>query len=126
MTKRTINHTLKASGMEIVFAMPDLYQLILSNIKAPNPMTARIIELLEGYGLLGTSTPAQRAQYAQETLMAAIELASLCLVSPKLVLDREPDESAGEVGPSAFAHGDWSEMGRLFRANPESATDQHS
>ncbi len=125
MTKRTIHHTLKASGMDIVFAMPDVYQLILSNIKAPNPMTARIIELLEGYGLIGTTTPAQRAVYAQETLMAAIELASLCLVSPKLVLDREPDESAGEVGPSAFAHGDWAEMGRLFRANPEPATDQN-
>lgn len=126
MTQRTIHHKLKASGMDIVFAMPDVYQLILSNIKAPNPMTARIIELLEGYGLIGTTTPAQRTQYAQETLMAAIELASLCLVSPKLVLDREPDESAGEVGPAAFAHSDWAEMGRLFRSNPEPTANQDS
>jgi hypothetical protein len=123
MSKRTITHILKGSGMEIVFSMPDLYQLVLSNVKAPNPMTSRIMELLEGYGLVGATTAAQRTAYAQETYLAAVELASLCLVNPKLVLDREPDESAGEVGPSAFAHGDWAEMGRLFRANPTANTN---
>lgn len=126
MTKRTITHTLRGSGMEVTFQMPNLYTLILSHIKIPNPSTARILELLEGAGLLSTATPAQQAAYARDTLMGAMELASLCLVEPRLVLDREPGE--GEVGPEAFAHSDWGELLSIFRADPykPAAADQKS
>jgi hypothetical protein len=123
--KRTVTHTLRGSGMTVTLAMPNLYQLIASSIKVPNPMTARIIELLEGSGLLSTATPAQQAAYARDTLMGAMELAALCLTQPRLVLDRDPGE--GEVGPEAFAHSDWGELLALFRANPaRPAADQGS
>jgi hypothetical protein len=121
MTTRTRTIVLKASGMEVTISMPNLYQLVASHTKSANPMTARIIELLEGYGLIGPSTAAQRAQLAQDTLLGAMELASLCLVKPKLRLDATSERPLldGEVGPEAFAYNDWTELLRLFRGDPE-------
>lgn len=121
MTQRTRTITLQSSGMEVTIAMPNLYQLLASHVKLPNPMTGRIIELLEGAGLYGKSTPEQIAAYNRDTLMGAMELASICLVKPKLVLDREPGE--GEVGPQAFAHSDWAELLALFRSDPPKPAD---
>jgi hypothetical protein len=116
MTQRTRTIILQGSGQTVEFAMPNLYQLVASHAKHLNPMTARIIELLEGYGPQPSASKEQRDAYARDSLMGAMELASLCLVSPRLVLDREPGE--GEVDPSAFAYSDWGELMRLFRGDP--------
>ena len=114
--KRTRTITLRGSGMVVEFAMPNLYQILGSNAKV-NPMTGRIVELLEGYGPGISATPDQRTAYARDTLLGAMELASLCLVKPKLVLDREPADDS-EIGPEAFAHADWAELLALFRGDP--------
>lgn len=126
MPVRTRTIILKASGMEVTISMPNLYQLVASHAKTPNPMTGRIIELLEGYGLVGASTPKQREKLAQDTILGVVELASLCLERPKLILDRAPVESDGEVGPEAFAYSDWTELLGLFRSDPQKKAANHS
>lgn len=83
--ERTLQH-----GRVVTLALPDLYELAGGNIDIPNEALLDITDLAL-YGA-AISERKERLQDNKRSLRAAFEIASLCLVSPKLVLRGERDE----------------------------------
>jgi hypothetical protein len=85
--------------------MPDLYAILATVDAVPNQLMIDVLNLLEAEGAeLPTLDPALKFLRKRNLIRGKFALASLILVKPRLVLDREPGE--GEIGPAQLSWGD--------------------
>lgn len=88
----TDTRILPGSGRVVQLQMPDLYGA-LSAGQIPNPLLGPILLLIES---TQPSDATRELIRARDNVMALYNLASLCLVEPRLILKGEPGE--GEIG----------------------------
>lgn len=89
---RTADMTL-SGGRVVQLAMPDMYTILATNGRAPNPGMAAVLRLLDGVGALPETNLLQRQTAQAEFYRGLYEIAALCLQTPRLVLNGE------EAGP---------------------------
>jgi hypothetical protein len=85
--------------------MPDIYEILATVDAVPSQLMIDVLNLLEAEGAeLPTLDPGLKFLRKRNLIRGKYALASLILVKPRLVLDREPGE--GEIGPSQLSWGD--------------------
>jgi hypothetical protein len=85
--------------------MPNLFQILATVDAVPNQVMIDVLNLLESEGAdLPGADPALKFLRKRNAVRGKYALASLILVRPRLVLDREPRE--GEIGPDSLSWGD--------------------
>ncbi len=91
------SRTLASSGRPVELAMPPLFSIVSRAGRTPDPITAAVLLMLHAEGLLPQDDGELFLSTAQR-VAGMYAVASLCLQSPILVLDRKPDAAAGEIG----------------------------
>lgn len=85
--------------------MPDLFQILATVDAVPSQIMIDVLNLLDQEGAeLPTVDPAQKFLRKRNKIRGMYSLASLILVSPRLILDRAPGD--GEIGPDQLSWGD--------------------
>jgi hypothetical protein len=85
--------------------MPNLYEILATVDAVPNQVMIDVLNLLESEGAdLPSADPALKFLRKRNVIRGKYALASLILVRPRLVLDREPRE--GEIEPGDLSWGD--------------------
>lgn len=90
------------SGIVVKLTMPNMYAILATVGTIPNPMIAAVLDLLVKDNAFSTTLAGgEAAPYVNkvEEIRGMYAITALCLVEPVLVLDRAPDEAAGEIGP---------------------------
>jgi hypothetical protein len=86
--------------------MPNLYEILATVDAVPSQLMIDVLNLLEAEGseISSLVEPTKKFLRKRNTIRGKYALASLILVKPRLVLDREPGE--GEIGPAQLSWGD--------------------
>lgn len=92
-------YRLPGSGHVVRLRVPSLYSLITVG-EVPNPLRDEVTRLLTASGPTKQEDPDARHEITRKNARTFIEIAARCLVEPRLVLDHEPNYSAGEIGPA--------------------------
>lgn len=94
-------YQLPHSGHVVELRWPGMYALALQG-EVPNPLAQEVLRLMSGAaGGEEGERPSEEelvSRYRKQA-RASLAVAQRCLVSPRLVLDREPNYEAGEIGP---------------------------
>lgn len=114
-----------------------LARLSLSALAAtggpPNDIADRILSLMAVELKTETMTPEKQLDTYKRNQKAFVEVAARVLLSPRLIIDREPNYEADEIGPQDLADRDYTwlfytwingtaDQRRLFRAHQQSGT----
>ncbi len=99
LSQRGKLYRLPGSGAVVRLRRPGLTGLIACG-NVPNPIAASVLRFLADSPNPGSKPSPEelREQYEQNS-ESFVAIASLAFVEPKLILDREPDENADEIGP---------------------------
>lgn len=98
----TDTRILPGSGRTVQLQMPDLYSALAASAGGiPNPLLHPIIRLIDS---LRPDNMTEALVKSRDNIIALYNLASLCLVEPKLILTGTPGE--GEIGPGALRFDD--------------------
>jgi hypothetical protein len=96
------------TGRIVTLTMPDLYSIMASVGRVPSPHIAAVLDLLiqdKAYTPEGASADVYIRK--RDEVRGRYALAALCLVSPRLVLDRAPKPEEDEIGPGDLS---WVEL----------------
>jgi hypothetical protein len=96
-------YELPHSLLTVRLRWPRLYALAARGA-VPNGLSAAVMRLIIAERVANgedapTPTREEREQHYREHAQGYLELAALTLAEPRMVLDREPNEGAGEIGP---------------------------
>lgn len=97
-------YRLPGSGHIARLRRPSLYALLTQASEVPNAFSADLTRLLAQPVAYDDQEKAQRIR---QNARAFQEAAALCFVEPKLILDRHPERSHGEIGPGQLADQDY-------------------
>ena len=81
---------------------PSLTALAGTTNGVPNPLSPAVLRLIAGRP---TTTLEERIENVKSNSRAFMEVAALCLIEPRLVLDGEP--GPGEIGPQDLSDTDY-------------------
>jgi hypothetical protein len=96
------------SGRVVKLAMPPLYSILATVGGVPSQIIMDALAILTAEGVHrpkpigGDDLMARQIRYVR----GLYAIAALCLVSPTLVLDREPDPAANEIGQADLTWAD--------------------
>lgn len=95
---RRVGHLVRLPGSGNVARLrrPTLTALAATTNGVPNPLSDAVMRLLAA---APPKTEGERMAAFRTNNRGMLEVAALCFVEPVLVLDREPDPEAGEIGP---------------------------
>jgi len=90
-------YRLPGSGNVVRLRRPGLSAMAAKVGHIPNPLSREVLRLMSG----AETQPSEDAKIEgfEKSARAYIELAALCFVEPKIVMDRAPNYDAGEIGP---------------------------
>ena len=96
-------YILPGSGHVARLRRPSLMALMVRGV-APNPLSAEVVRMLA----LGTPDEHESARLDsfKRNAKAYLEIAALAFVSPRLILNREPNPDADEIGPDQVCDSD--------------------
>lgn len=95
-TFRDVLVRLPGSGFVARIRRPSLTSLLATQNGVPNPISDHVVRLMASR--MPVDDAARVAQFRANT-RGMLEVAALCFVSPRLILDREPNYDADEIGP---------------------------
>lgn len=116
----TRTQLLPGSDIQAELQMPSLYHLILQASGVPDPRLAAVLKLLDGENPFKPLTDKERGAQLAANARGLYEVAALCMVQPKLILDRAPT-GADEIGPADLPFGDLEVVYYNFFRNPRRA-----
>lgn len=120
---RTADMTL-SGGRVVSLAMPDMYTILATNGRAPNPGMGAVLRLLEGAGALEQQNLLQRLNGLAEYYRGLYEVAALCLVAPRLRLDGG-EAGSDEITPRDLAFNDVQQIYySFFRTDPPTPSNE--
>lgn len=93
-------------GLPAQLRRPSLMELSVRGA-APNPLANEVMSLIAADEGPADLSHEERISRYQRNARAYIEVAKLCMVSPRLVTERAPDYDAGEIGPGDIADLDY-------------------
>lgn len=98
-------YTLPGSGNVARLIRPSLTALVGVTNGVPNPLSKEVMRLLAA----APPGKAEEALFAniRNNSRAYMEIARMCLVEPRLALDKEPNYERGEIGPNDLADLDY-------------------
>lgn len=95
-------YTLPGSGHIARLVRPSLMALAVKAGQVPNTLSDAVIKFLIASDSDLHKTDEEKIASYRQNVRAYFEVAALCMVSPRLVLDRDPNYDADEVGPEAM------------------------
>lgn len=98
-------YRLPGSGHVARLRRPSLYQLAARGA-VDSGLAAQVLKRLTAGERPGERSEADRAQTHRENVDLFLGVAALCLVEPRLILDRPADPERGEIGPEDMADAD--------------------
>lgn len=91
-------YRLPGSGNVVRLRRPGLTALAANVGHIPNPLAREVLRLMSAAG--EPQTEDDRIESFQKSARAYVEVAALCFVEPRIVLDGEPNYEAGEIAAS--------------------------
>ena len=92
------------SGRRVTLAMPDMYAILATVGRVPSQQMVDVLNLLQAEGALDSDPDMNRFLLKRNEVRGMYAIAALCMVEPKLSLDREPP--AGALVPSDLSFAD--------------------
>ena len=91
------------SGRRVTLAMPDLYAILATVGRVPSQQMVDVLNLLQAEGALDRDPDTNRFLLKRNEVRGMYAIAALCLVEPKLSLEREPPPGALVPSDLSFA-----------------------
>lgn len=92
-------YRLPGSGNVARLRRPSMLAMAAKAGHIPNPLTDEVRRFLATTQDADKMSEAQQINSYEKNVKAYVQIAALAFVEPKLILDREPNYSAGEIGP---------------------------
>jgi hypothetical protein len=101
-------YRMPGSGNVARLRRPSLRAMSINGVKGANPLSADVLRLIAASDdTLSRPTDEQMIAAYKNEARAFQEAAALAFVEPQLILDREPDPDANEIGPGDVSDRDY-------------------
>lgn len=92
---------LPGCGEVVLLRRPSLMGMAMKGGRVPNPLTDEVLRYIAvDSDVLSKFTPDEQVENWRENATVMIQIASLCFVHPRLILDRDvDDDNDDEIGP---------------------------